>query len=63
MGSAKTIHEELTDLDEVQSATLDSNTKSATVTADKTVQTPERLTKMVQATGDCKTWTVYNIES
>jgi mercuric ion binding protein len=63
MGCAKTIQEELTDLDGVQTAKVDFDKKLATVTFDKTVQTPESLTKVVQATGDGKTYKVSNMKS
>jgi mercuric ion binding protein len=63
MGCAKTIQEELTDLDGVQTAKVDFDKKMATVTFDKTVQTPENLTKVVQATGDGKTYKVSNMKS
>lgn len=63
IGCAKTIQEELTVLDGVQTAKVDFDTKSAIVTFDKTVQTPESLTKVVQATGDGKTYTVSNMKS
>lgn len=63
IGCAKTIREELTALDGVQTATVDFDKKLATVTFDKTVQNPKNLTKVVQATGDGKTYTVLNIKS
>ena len=63
IGCAKTIQEELTDLDGVQSAKVDFDKKLATVTFDKTIQTPESLTKVVQATGDGKTYKVSNMKS
>ncbi|UQD55272.1 heavy-metal-associated domain-containing protein [Flavobacterium sp. K5-23] len=63
VGCAKTIQEELTELEGVQTATVDFDTKLATVTFDKTTQTPETLTKVVQATGDGKTYTVSNVKS
>lgn len=63
MGCAKTIQEELTALDGVQTATVDFETKSASVTFDKTIQNPESLTKVVQATGDGKTYTVKSSKS
>jgi mercuric ion binding protein len=63
IGCAKTIQEELTDLDGVQTAKVDFDKKLATVTFDKTVQTPETLTKVVQATGDGKTYKVSNMKS
>jgi mercuric ion binding protein len=63
IGCAKTIQEELTALDGVQEAKVDFDKKLATVTFDKTVQTPESLTKVVQATGDGKTYKVSNMKS
>ncbi len=63
MGCAKTIESELTDLDGVQDAKVDFDKKTATVTFDKTVQNPENLTKIVQATGDGKTYKVSNMKS
>ncbi len=63
VGCAKTIEQELSDLDGVEKATVDFDKKLATVTFDKTVQTPENLTKVVQATGDGKTYKVSNIKS
>lgn len=63
VGCAATIQEELTVLDGVQTAKVDFDKKLATVTFDKTVQTPESLTKVVQATGDGKTYKVSNMKS
>ncbi|WP_348822526.1 heavy-metal-associated domain-containing protein [Flavobacterium aestuarii] len=63
IGCAKTIQEELTELDGVQTAKVDFDKKLATVTFDKTVQTPETLTKVVQDTGDGKTYKVSNMKS
>lgn len=63
IGCAATIQEELTGLDGVQTAKVDFDKKLATVTFDKTVQTPESLTKIVQATGDGKTYKVSNMKS
>ena len=63
MGCAKTIESELSDLDGVQEAKVDFDTKTATVTFDKTVQNPDNLTKIVQATGDGKTYKVSNMKS
>jgi len=63
IGCAKTIQEELTALDGVQTAKVDFDKKLATVTFDKNVQTPESLTKIVQATGDGKTYKVSNMKS
>jgi mercuric ion binding protein len=63
VGCAATIQEELTVLDGVQTAKVDFDKKLATVTFDKTVQTPESLAKIVQATGDGKTYKVSNMKS
>lgn len=63
MGCAKTIEEELSGLEGVQEAKVDFDKKSATVTFDKTVQTPEKLTEVVQATGDGKTYKVKDMKS
>lgn len=63
IGCAKTIQEDLTGLDGVQKATVDFDTKIATVTFDKTVQTPEKLTTVVEAAADGKTYKVSNIKS
>jgi mercuric ion binding protein len=63
IGCAKTIQEELSELDGVQKATVDFDKKLATVTFDKTVQTPATLTKVVEATADGKTYKVSNMKS
>lgn len=63
IGCAKTIQEELSELEGVQSAAVDFDTKTATVTFDKTVQNSESLTKVVQATGDGETYKVSNFKS
>ena len=63
IGCAKTIQEELSALDGVQTATVDFDNKLGTVTYDKTVQSPETLTKVVQATGDGKTYKVSKMKS
>ena len=63
IGCAKTIEEELSGLEGVQTATVDFEKKLATVSFDKTKQTPESLTKIVQATGDGKTYTVSKMKS
>ncbi|MDR7208163.1 heavy metal-associated domain-containing protein [Flavobacterium piscis] len=63
VGCAKTIEQELSDLEGVEKATVDFDKKIATVTFDKTVQNPENLTKVVQETGDGKTYKVSNIKS
>lgn len=63
IGCAKTIESELSDLDGVQKATVDFDKKLATVTFDKTVQNPESLTKVVEATADGKTYKVSDMKS
>ena len=63
MGCAKTIEGKLSALNGVQKATVDFDKKLGTVTYDKTIQTPEKLTTVVQATGDGKTYKVSNMKS
>ncbi|TDD78500.1 heavy-metal-associated domain-containing protein [Flavobacterium caseinilyticum] len=63
IGCAKTIQEDLNGLEGVQKATVDFDTKLGTVTFDKTVQTPEKLTKVVEAAADGKTYKVSNMKS
>ena len=63
MGCAQTIQDELSALDGVQTATIDFDKKLGTVTFDKTVQNPEAITKIVQATGDGKTYKVSDLKS
>lgn len=63
VGCAKTIEEELANLDGVDKATVDFDKKTATVSFDKTIQNPESLTKVVQGTGDGKTYKVSNFKS
>ena len=63
IGCAKTIQEDLTGLEGVQKATVDFETKLATVTFDKTVQTPEKLSKVVEAAADGKTYKVSDKKS
>ena len=62
MGCAKTIQDDLTELDGVQEAKVDFDTKLATVSFDKTVQTPEKLTKIVEAAADGKTYKVKDMK-
>ena len=63
MGCAKTIEKELAGLDGVQKATVDFETKTATVEFDGTIQSTESLVKVVEATGDGTTYKVDNIKS
>lgn len=58
IGCAKTIEEELSGLDGVQKATVDFDSKKATVIFDKTVQNQDKFTKVVETTGDGKTYKV-----
>lgn len=63
IGCAKTIEKELNGLDGVQNVTVDFEKKSATVSFDKTILKTENITKVVEATGDGKTYKVSNIKS
>lgn len=63
VGCAKTIQEDLTKLEGVQTATVDFETKKAVVTFDKTIQTPEKLTVVVEAAADGTTYKVSNMKS
>jgi mercuric ion binding protein len=63
VGCAKTIEQELSNLEGVEKATVDFDKKTATISFDKTIQNPENLTKTVQATGDGKTYKVSNLKS
>lgn len=58
MGCAKTIEEELGAMEGVQKATVDFDSKKATVIYDKTIQNQDNLTKVVEATADGKTYKV-----
>ncbi len=62
IGCAKTIQEELNGLDGVQTATVDFEKELATVSFDKTVLNPEKITKVVEATADGKSYKVSNIK-
>ena len=63
IGCAKTIEEELNGLDGVENASVDFEKKSATISFDKTILTPENIKKVVEATGDGKTYKVSNMKS
>lgn len=58
IGCAKTIEDELGALEGVQKATVDFDSKKATVVFDKTIQNQDNLTKVVEATADGKTYKV-----
>jgi copper chaperone CopZ len=62
MGCAKAIQEDLTGLNGVQEAKVDFETKIATVTFDKTILNPEKLTVIVEAAADGKTYSVKDIK-
>lgn len=62
MGCAKTIEDELSNLDGVESAKVDFDKKLATVSFDKTVQNSGSLIKIVQATGDGATYKVIDFK-
>lgn len=53
----------LSDLEGVEKAAVDFDKKTATITFDKTVQNQESLTRIVQETGDGKTYKVSNFKS
>ncbi len=63
IGCAKTIEGELSGLDGVQKATVDFDSKKATVVFDKAIQSQESLTKVVEATADGKTYKVVLLKS
>lgn len=62
IGCAKTIQEELNGLDGVKTATVNFEKELATVSFDKTVLSPEKLSKVVEATADGKSYTVSNMK-
>ncbi|WP_281298048.1 heavy-metal-associated domain-containing protein [Flavobacterium limnophilum] len=62
IGCAKTIQEELNGLDGVQTASVDFDKELATVSFDKTILTPKKLTKVVEAAADGKTYKVSNMK-
>jgi copper chaperone CopZ len=61
-GCAKTIQQELNGLDGVQTASVDFEKELATVSFDKTILSPEKLTKVVEATADGKSYKVSNMK-
>lgn len=63
IGCAKTIEKELSGMEGVQKASVDFETKKATVEFDATVQTPESFVKTVEAAADGKTYKVSNVTS
>lgn len=63
MGCAKTIEENLSKMDGVQKATVDFETKTATVEYDNGKQSPEKLIEVVEKSADGKTYKVENAKS
>jgi mercuric ion binding protein len=63
IGCAKTIEKELAETEGVQKASVDFDKKMATVEFDMTKQTPETLTKIVEATADGKTYKVSDMKA
>jgi mercuric ion binding protein len=61
-GCAKSIEKELTGLEGVQKATVDFDTKTATIAFDAEKQNPASLMKTIKSTGDGKTYTVSTIK-
>ncbi|UOK42900.1 MULTISPECIES: heavy-metal-associated domain-containing protein [Flavobacterium] len=62
MGCAATIEKKLTETEGVKEAKVDFDTKTATVSFDKTVNNQESLTKLVEAVADGKTYKVANFK-
>ena len=62
IGCAKMIQEELNGLDGVKTATVDFEKELATVSFDKTVLDSEKITKVVEATADGKSYKVSNMK-
>lgn len=62
MGCAKTIETKLTKLEGVQKATVDFDKKQATVEFDATIQTPEKITKVVESAADGETYKVSEMK-
>ena len=62
IGCAKTIQEELNGLEGVQTAAVNFEKESATVSFDKTILSTTELTKVVEAAADGKTYAVSNMK-
>ena len=58
IGCAKTIEKKLSEMNGVQKASVDFDKKEAVVEFDATIQTPAKLTKAVESTGDGETYKV-----
>lgn len=63
IGCAKTIEKELSEMDGVQKASVDFDSKKAVIEFDATKQTPENFVKVVEATADGKTYKVSDVTS
>ena len=63
VGCAKTIENKLVGLDGIQKATVNFETKTATIEYNAAVQTPEKLVEFVEAIADGKTYKVSNVKS
>lgn len=63
MGCAATIEKKLAEMDGVKEVKVDFETKTATVSFDKTVHTQASLTKTVEAIADGKTYKVANYKA
>jgi len=63
IGCAKTIEKELSGMEGVQKASVDFETKKATVEFDATKLSPESFVKTVEAAADGKTYKVSNVTS
>ncbi|WP_317044281.1 heavy-metal-associated domain-containing protein, partial [Flavobacterium davisii] len=58
IGCAKTIENKLNELDGIQKAKVDFNTKLATIEYDKTIHTKESLARFIESVADGKTYKV-----
>lgn len=61
IGCAKTIEKKLSETKGVANAVVDFDKKEATVSFDSLLQTPESLTKIVEATADGETYKVSHM--
>ncbi len=63
IGCAKTIEKNLAKLDGVQKASVDFDTKTATIEFDSSKQSPEKFVEVVEAAADGKTYKVSDVKS
>jgi periplasmic mercuric ion binding protein len=63
MGCAKTIETKLSETEGVETATVNFDKKTATVSYNAALQTPEKLVEIVEAVSDGKTYKVSNLKS